>query len=306
MDDSNVSILSNGSILSSNSNIFINSNASVNATVPIEDTIYISNNNTTYSTLNQININPVNTTYFVLNTPYCIETFSITNPYNMSFYISLGDFTFPKFTNDIQNKISTFILSEYNSVIPHTGTDVYIDNNIYKRIQIVYSNNPSSYTNMNPNYVDITITGFQMIDNIKTPINKVLRKYFTSYILPLNSPTDSIDFYGSCILNKNNPNNPINNYSIEISLNNVLYNVITLTPNNNNNLLRCKLSNLDGTYKEGNENNYLSPSINSNTINCSQLQYIDIVFINFKPSTVLQNAYIAYTYPERQPIFTYK
>jgi hypothetical protein len=88
-------------------------------------------------------------------------------------------------------------------------------------------------------------------------------------------------------------------------LNNVLYNSIILTPNDNNSLLRIKFSNLDGIYKEGNENNYLSPSINSNTINCSQLQNIDIVFINFKPASILQNVYTAYSYPERKPIFTY-
>jgi hypothetical protein len=299
-------INSNVSILNYNSNVLIISNASVNATVPIEDTIYISNDKTNYSILNQINITPKNTNYFVLNTPYCFETFSITNPYNMTFFISLGNFTFPKFTNDIKNNVATFDLSDYNDIIPHTGPNLYIDNNIYKRVQIMYSNNPSSYINMNPNYVDITVTGFEIVNNVQTPINKVIRKYFTSYTLPLNAPTDSIDIYGSCLIDKyNNPNNIINNYSIEISLNNVLYNVIEITPNDNNKLLRCKFSNLDGIYKEGNENNYLSPSINSNTINCSQLQFIDIVFINFKPANILQNVYTAYSYPERQPIFKY-
>ena len=87
-----------------------NSNVSVNSTISIEDTVYISDDKTSYSTLNQINISPLENKYFVLNTNYCIETFSITNPYNMTFFIRLGDFTFPKFTNDIQNKISTFIL----------------------------------------------------------------------------------------------------------------------------------------------------------------------------------------------------
>ena len=279
--------------------------SNVSDTVPISETLYISDDQSSYSILNQINITPDQSGYFVLNTPYCIETFSITNPYNMTFYISLGDFTFPKFTNNTQTNIATFILSDYNNVIPHTGPSLNIDNNLYKRIQIMYSNTPTSNSNLDPNYVDITITGFQVINNVQTPINETLRKYFSSYTLPIYAPTDSIDIYGSCILNKKNPNDPNIIYGIEISLNNVLYNTISLTPNDNNSLLRIKFSNLDGKYTEGNENNYLSPSINSNTINCSQLQYIDIVFKNFKTTSFLQNVYTAYTYPNRKPIFTY-
>ena len=130
-----------------------------------------------------------------------------------------------------------------------------------------------------------------------------MRKYFASYTLPLNAPTDSIDIYGKCVLDKNNLYNNI--YQIQLSLNNSLYSTINLSTDDNNNLIRFKLSNLNGVYPEGNENTYLSPSINSNTINCSQLQYIDIDFINFTPTVFLQNVYTAYSYPNRKPLFTY-
>ena len=152
-------------------------------------------------------------------------------------------------------------------------------------------------------YADIKITGFQIIDNVNTPINKVIRYYYSTFTLSLNAPTDSIDIYGTCV----NPQNDIYNstYQIQLSINNSLYSLINITPNDNNNLLRIKLSNPDGIYPQGNENNYLSTSINSNTINCSKLQYIDIVFVNFKPSSFLQNVYTAYTYPDRKSIFTY-
>jgi hypothetical protein len=278
-----------------------NSNVSINGTVPIEDTLYISNDNTTYSMLNQININSnSNNNYFILNTTYCIETFTITNPYTFTYFLKIGEFIFPNFTNDIPNRVSTFILSEYNNIIPHVGPDVYIDNNVYKRIQIMYGNNYFS-TNLNPNYVDITITGFELVDTNRIPIIRVFRKYFSSNTLVLNSPTDSIDIYGSCVLNRYNNDN--NNYGIELSLNNVLYTTINLTPNDNNSLIRIKFSNFDGKYKEGDENNYLSTSINSNTINFSQIEFMDVDFINFKPSKFLQNKYTAYTYPNRSPIF---
>jgi len=293
----------NNNNISINNTIPINSNVSINNTVPIEDTLYISNDNTSYSILNQININynsNNNNNYFILNTNYCIETFSITNPYNFTYFIKIGQFIFPNFTNDIPNKISTFILSEYNNIIPHTGPDIYIDNNVYKRIQIMYSNNNFN-TILNPNYVDITITGFELVDNNRIPIVRVFRKYFSSTTLVLNSPTDSIDIYGSCVLNRYNNDNNI--YGIELSLNNVLYTTINLTPNDNNSLIRIKFSNFDGKYKEGDENNYLSPSINSNTINFSQIEFMDIGFINFKPSKFLQNKYTSYTYPNRSPIF---
>jgi hypothetical protein len=234
-----------------------------------------------------------------LNTPYCIQTFTITNPFNLTFYIKIGGFTFPYFTNDTVNNISTFILDDYNTIIPHTGDDVYLDNNIYKRIEIVYGNN--FMQNLNPiNYADIILTGFQIINDVREPINTTLRKYFSTYKLDLNAPTDSIDIYGNCILNNNNNNI----YQIQLSLNNSLYSIINLSTDNNN-LIRIKFSNLDGVYPEGNENNYLSSSINKNTINCSKLQYIDIVFINFSPTSILQNAYTAYSYPSRQPLFTY-
>ena len=289
--------------MSSNVSININSNISVTNTVSIEDTLYITSDNSSYSILNQININKQNTNSFILNTSYCIETFTITNPYNLIFYIKIGDFIFPNFTNDTVNNVATFILNDYNTVIPHVGDDVYIDNNIYKRIEIVYGNNLSQTLSINPNYADITLTGFQIIDNIRVPIDTVLRKYFASYTLPLNAPTDSIDIYGKCVLDKNNLYNNI--YQIELSLNNSLYKIINLSTNDNNNLIRIKLSNLDGVYPEGNENNYLSPSINSNTINCSKLQFIDIIFVNFSPTSILQNVYTAYSYPNRQPLFTY-
>ena len=280
-----------------------NSNVSINKTVPIEETLYITPDNSSYSILNQINITKQNTNSFILNTTYCIETFSITNSYNLTFYIKIGNFIFPNFTNDTVNKVATFILNDYNTVIPHVGDDVYIDNNIYKRIEIVYGNNFSQNLTINPNYADVTLTGFQIINNIRVPINTVLRKYFSSYTLPLNSPTDSIDIYGKCVLDKNNLYNNI--YQIQLSLNNSLYRTINLSTDDNNNLIRIKLSNLDGVFPEGNENNYLSPSINSNTINCSQLQYIDIDFINFTPTIFLQNVYTAYSYPNRKPLFTY-
>ena len=289
--------------MSSNVSININSNISVTNTVSIEDTLYITSDNSSYSILNQININKQNTNSFILNTSYCIETFTITNPYNLIFYIKIGDFIFPNFTNDTVNNVATFILNDYNTVIPHVGDDVYIDNNIYKRIEIVYGNNLSQSLNINPNYSDITLSGFEIINNVRVPINTTLRKYFTSYTLPLNAPTDSIDIYGKCVLDKNNLYNNI--YQIELSLNNSLYKIINLSTNDNNNLIRIKLSNLDGVYPEGNENNYLSPSINSNTINCSKLQFIDIIFVNFSPTSILQNVYTAYSYPNRQPLFTY-
>lgn len=281
------------------SNKYVTSNASVYNTVPIEDTLYISNDKTTYSMLNQNNINPMSASYFILNTTYCIETFSIPNPYNLTFNIQIGEFIFPNFTNDTSNGVATFILSDYNTIIPHVGPEVYIDNNIYKRIQIAYNKNVNY--NQYLNYADLTITGFEIIDNIRLPINKVLRQYFNTFTLSLKAPTDSIDIYGSCIIPKTISDNF--NYQIQLSLNNSLYGLINITPNDNNKLLRIKFSNLDGKYKEGDENNYLSTSINSNTINCSQLQYIDIVFVNFKPSSILQNVYTAYTYPDRKPIF---
>ena len=281
------------------SNKYFTSNASVYNTVPIEDTLYISNDKTTYSMLNQNNINPMSASYFILNTTYCIETFSIPNPYNLTFNIQIGEFIFPNFTNDTSNGVATFILSDYNTIIPHVGPEVYIDNNIYKRIQIAYNKNVNY--NQYLNYADLTITGFEIIDNIRLPINKVLRQYFNTFTLSLKAPTDSIDIYGSCIIPKTISDNF--NYQIQLSLNNSLYGLINITPNDNNKLLRIKFSNLDGKYKEGDENNYLSTSINSNTINCSQLQYIDIVFVNFKPSSILQNVYTAYTYPDRKPIF---
>jgi len=277
----------------------MNSNASVSNTVPIEDTLYISDDKTSYSMLNQNKINLNNVNYFILNTNYCIETFSIPNPYSLIFNINIGEFIFPNFTNDTSNGVATFILNDYNTIIPHTGPDVYIDNNIYKRIMISYNKNVSY--NAYLNYADLTITGFEIINDIRIPINKVLRQYFNTFTLPLKSPTDSIDIYGVCV-----PDNlsKSNDYQIKLSLDNSLYSLINVTPNDNNKLLRIKFSNLDGKYKEGDENNYLSTSINSNTINCSQLQYIDIVFVNFKPSTMLQNSYMAYNYPDRKPIFT--
>jgi hypothetical protein len=278
----------------------MNNSTSVNNTVPIEETLYISNDGSSYSTLNQINIDPININYFILNTPYCIETFSITNPYNLTFKINIGNFIFPNFTNDTSNGVATFVLSEYNNIIPHTGDDLYIDNNLYKRIQIVYNKN---YNTQLYKYEDLTITGFEVVDNIKVPINKVLRLYYTTFTLPLKAPTDSIDIYGNCIVDDYILSN--NTYQIQLSLNNSIYSLINLTPNDDNKLLRIKFSNLDGTYPSGNENNYLSTSINSNTINCSQLQNIDIIFVNFKPLKFLQNVYTAYSYPDRKPIFTY-
>lgn len=277
----------------------MNNNASVSNTVPIEDTLYISDDKTSYSMLNQNKINLNNVNYFILNTNYCIETFSITNPYSLIFNINIGEFIFPNFTNDTSNGVATFILNDYNTIIPHTGPDVYIDNNTYKRIMISYNKNISNDPYLN--YADLTITGFEIINDIRIPINKVLRQYFNTFTLPLKSPTDSIDIYGICV-----PDNltKSNDYQIKLSLDNSLYSLINVTPNDNNNLLRIKFSNLDGKYKEGAENNYLSTSINSNTINCSQLQYIDIVFVNFKASSMLQNSYMAYNYPDRKPIFT--
>lgn len=277
----------------------MNNSTSVNNTVPIEETLYISNEGTSYSTLNQINVEPINVNYFILNTPYCIETFSITNPANLTFNINIGNFVFPNFTNDTSNGIATFILSEYNLIIPHTGDDLYIDNNLYKRIQIAYSKNYNPYVK----YSDLTITGFEVVDNVNVPINKILRLYYNTYTLSLKAPTDSIDIYGTCIIDEYNQSN--NNYQIKLSLNNSIYSSINLTPNDDNKLLRIKFSNLDNTYPSGNENNYLSSSINSNTINCSQLQNIDIIFVNFKPSKFLQNVFTAYSYPDRKPIFTY-
>lgn len=279
----------------------MNNIVSINNTVPIEDTVYISSDGTSYSTLNQKNIYPTVTNFFILNTPYCIEKLIITNPYNLTFNFNIGNFIFPNFINDTANGISTFTLSDYNNVIPHVGENLYIDNNVYKRIQIMYNMDANNNTYLQ--HADITITGFQIIDNVNVPINTVIRKYYTSYTLTLNAPTDSIDIYGICFNSKNNLLN--NTYQIQLSLNNSLYSLINLTPNDDNNLLRIKLSNPDGIYKEGNENNYLSSSINSNTINCSQLEYIDIDFVNFKPSSILQNVYTAYNYPDRKAIFTY-
>jgi len=289
--------------MTSNVSITTNSNVSISNTVSIEDTLYITPGNSSYSILNQNNITKVNTNSFILNTPYCIRTFSVTNPFNLIFNIKIGDFIFPNFTNDTVNKVATFVLNDYNTIIPHEGNDVYIDNNVYKRIEIVYGSNLNQTLNLNPNYSDIMITGFEFINDEKVPISKVLRKYFAAYTLPLYAPTDSIDIYGKCVLDKNNLYNNI--YQIQLSLNNSLYSIINLSTNDNNNLIRIKLSNLDGTYPEGNENNYLSPSINSNTINCSQLQVIDIEFINFSPTSILQNSYTVYSYPNRQPLFTY-
>jgi len=272
----------------------------VNNTNPIDETIYITDDKTSYSILNQINIDKKNmNNYFILNTTYYIKTFMIPNPNNLSFCIDLDGIILPPFTNDTINKIATFNIDDYKDIIPHVGDNLYIDNNKYKRLKILYTNNFMS----NINYTDITITGFEIINEVPNPINIVLRKYNTTYTLKLNAPTDSIDIYGKCNISRTNPSSDI--YEIQLSLDNVLYSVINITPADNNNLIRIKFNNLDGKYKEGLENNYLSPSINSHTINCSQLQYIDIVFINFNTTNILQNVYTAYSYPDRKPIFTY-
>ena len=276
-------------------------------TNPIDETIYINDDNQSYSVLNQLIVNKQNINYFILNTNYYIKTFSIPNQFNLSYYIDLEGIILPKFTNDTINKVASFNIDDYKDIIPHVGDNLYIDNNKYKRIKIMNNDN-NNYNNNNYNskynYTDITITGFEMINEVFSPITKVLRKYYTTYTLPLKSPTDSIDIYGKCNIDMYNPT-PNITHEIKLSLNNTLYSTIDITPNDDNKLLRIKFDNLDGKYPEGNENTYLSTSINSHTINLSQLQYIDIEFINFTPTSLLQNAYIAYSYPERKPIFTY-
>ena len=163
---------------------------------------------------------------------------------------------------------------------------------------------PNNSTVYYKNDIDINIQGFEILDSgvipDRIPINTNVTKYLTTYSLPMNAPTDSIDFYGTLARNNNT-----NTANISLSLNNKVYNSVTVDSTNNNKLIRFKLDNTSGMFALGDENNYLPSNINTDTINLTPVANIDIEFNGFTNSKINQNVYTAYSYPDRSPIFTY-
>lgn len=270
-------------------------------TNPITEGYYIVPTNDAYSTLSRETIITKNINYFILNTPYCIQKITIPNPYNISYWLYLSGFTFPNFTYDPITQTSSFDVNDYKDIIPHVGDEIYLDNKTkFPRIQIMYS--PTSTSVYYKNDISINIQGFEILDSGVIPdrisINTNITKYLTTYSLPMNAPTDSIDFYGVLSRNTTTAN-------ITLSLNNTVYNSINIDSTNNNKLIRFKLDNTSGTFALGDENKYLPSNINTDTINLTPITNIDIEFNGFTSSKIIQNVYIAYTYPDRTPIFTY-
>lgn len=275
-------------------------------TNPITEGYYIVPTNDSYSTLIQQQVRTQNNNYFILNTPYCIQKITIPNPYKISYWLYLSGFTFPNFTYDATTQTSSFDVNDYASIIPHVGDEIYLDNKTkFPRIQIMYP--PNNSTVYYKNDIDINIQGFEILDSgeipERIPINTNVTKYLTTYSLPMNAPTDSIDFYGT--LSRSNSNNNTNTANISLSLNNKVYNSVTVNSSSNNKLIRFKLDNTSGTFALGNENNYLPSNINADTINLTPVVNIDIEFNGFIVSKINQNVYTAYSYPERDPLFTY-
>lgn len=274
----------------------------MSTTNPITEGYYIVPTNDAYSTLIRETIITKNINYFILNTPYCIQKITIPNPYNISYWLYLSGFTFPNFTYDPITQTSSFNVNDYKDIIPHVGDEIYLDNKTkFPRIQIMYP--PTSNSVYYKNDISINIQGFEIIDSgvipDRIPINTNITKYLTTYSLPMNAPTDSIDFYGVLSRNTTTAN-------ITLSLNNTVYNSINVdSTNNNNKLIRFKLDNTSGTFALGDENKYLPSNINTDTINLTPITNIDIEFNGFTNSKIIQNVYIAYSYPDRTPIFTY-
>lgn len=274
------------------------------ATNPILEGYYVVEGQNAYSTLIQQPIFNTTNNFFILNTPYCIQKISLPNTSNIDFWLELSGFTFPNFTYDATTKTSYFDVNDYKDIIPHTGDQIYLDNQTkFPRILIKYpKNKPINYPN---NTVQINIQGFQqMPDGSNIPINTNITKYLTTYSLNINAPTDSIDFYGK--IGNFYTSNPSNTSGkITISLNNSIYSSLDIDTTYNNKLIRFKMDNSSGTFPNGNENNYLSTDINTHTINMTQIQYIDVEYQNFTTSNINQNVYIAYNYPDRSRIFNY-
>jgi hypothetical protein len=277
---------------------------SLSDTISINDGYYVMPSQDAYSTLIQQSVNKKTNNYFILNTPYCIQQVYIPNPYRVNYWLELSGFTFPNFKYDPITGISSFDVNDYKDIIPHVGDEVYIDNkNKFPRIQIMYpQNNTVVY---NKPIIPIRIVGFEQLDagGIE-PIDVTLQKYLTTYSLQINSPTDSIDFLG-----KPNTVYPSSTATvtatanITLSLNNKVYQSIYVGPSVDKQTYRIKLDNTSGTFAEGPENIYLSSEINTNTINLSKVDNIDIVFDNFDCANINQNVYLAYSYPERKRIF---
>lgn len=273
----------------------------MSTTNPITEGYYIVPSNDAYSTLIQQPFRTQDNNYFILNTPYCIQKITIPNPYNISYWLYLSGFTFPNFTYDPITQTSSFDVNDYASIIPHVGDEIYLDNKTkFPRIQIMYP--PTNNTVYYKNDISINIQGFEILDSgvipDRIPINTNITKYLTTYSLPINAPTDSIDFYGGLSRNTTTAN-------ITLSLNNKVYNSINIDSTNNNKLIRFKLDNTSGTFALGDENKYLPSNINTDTINLTPITNIDIEFNGFTNSKIIQNVYIAYSYPDRTPIFTY-
>lgn len=270
-------------------------------TNPITEGYYIVPTNDSYSTLIQQQVRTQNNNYFILNTPYCIQKIIIPNPYKINYWLYLSGFTFPNFTYDATTQTSSFDVNDYASIIPHIGDEIYLDNKTkFPRIQIMYPpNNPSVYYK---NDISINIQGFELLDSSvipdRIPINTNIIKYLTTYSLPMNAPTDSIDFYGTLSRNTTTAN-------ISLSLNNKVYNSINVNTSSNNKLIRLKLDNASGTFASGDENNYLPSNINADTINLTPVTNIDIEFNGFTVSKINQNVYTTYSYPDRAPLFIY-
>ena len=275
----------------------------MSTTNPITEGYYVVPTNDAYSTLIQQTIRIQNNNYFILNTPYCIQKIIIPNPYKISYWLYLSGFTFPNFTYDATTQTSSFDVNDYKDIIPHVGDEIYLDNKTkIPRIQIMYP--PNNSTVYYKNDIDINIQGFEILDSgvipDRIPINTNVTKYLTTYSLPMNAPTDSIDFYGTLARNNNT-----NTANISLSLNNKVYNSVTVDSTNNNKLIRFKLDNTSGMFALGDENNYLPSNINTDTINLTPVANIDIEFNGFTNSKINQNVYTAYSYPDRSPIFTY-
>ena len=275
----------------------------MSTTNPITEGYYVVPTNDAYSTLIQQTIRIQNNNYFILNTPYCIQKIIIPNPYKISYWLYLSGFTFPNFTYDATTQTSSFDVNDYKDIMPHVGDEIYLDNKTkIPRIQIMYP--PNNSTVYYKNDIDINIQGFEILDSgvipDRIPINTNVTKYLTTYSLPMNAPTDSIDFYGTLARNNNT-----NTANISLSLNNKVYNSVTVDSTNNNKLIRFKLDNTSGMFALGDENNYLPSNINTDTINLTPVANIDIEFNGFTNSKINQNVYTAYSYPDRSPIFTY-
>ena len=271
-------------------------------TNPISEGYYVVDAQNAYSTLTPKTINNIKNNFFILNTPYCIQKITLPNPYNIPFWLELSGFTFPNFTYDAATKTSYFDVNDYQDIIHHVGDEIYLDNkNKFPRILIMY---PKDRNVMNStNSIEINIQGFEELDPGRIPINTNITKYITTYSLKINAPTDSIDFYGR--IGNMYTTNPTPNGKITISLNNKVYSSVDIDKSNDNKLIRIKMDNSSGAFAEGDENNYLSSDINTHTINMTKVQYIDVEYQNFTTSTINQNVYIAYNYPERSPIFKY-